>query len=278
MTDDSVLIVRALDAMVRWTMPAHVCAQLRDGPLADLVVAEPFDASVEATFSWRERDGGYLCVNEGEHLFSTSLDEVLAETFIAMNRLAATSVEHERLVLHAGVAAPPGRAAVAFCGASGAGKSTATAAAARAGWTFVADEVCAVDGEQRTVRPYLRPVGLRAGGAAALGATAEGSWSAWRAPVRATSPVELGLVVLVQRRPGDVEAERLSPPDALERLSDHTLASTEHERAMFRRLAELVRRVPVIELRYEHAVDAIAWCQESDDFDVARPARPTDTR
>jgi hypothetical protein len=251
------LRVRALDALVRWRAPAHLLAELRRGPLGRLVATDDFAPTVEVVFAWSDHNGGIQCVNGDEHVVAPTMRECLAEAMIVVNRYAARSVEADLLTLHAGVVVVPDGQAVALCGHSGAGKSTATAAAVLAGHGFLADEVCAVHPESHLVRPYLRPIGLRAGGAAAIGVHIEGASALWVPPSVHAADAPLGLIALVERRPGAATVTRLDAPAALERLADHTLVSDAERRRAFRRLADLVRRVPVVALGYEHATDAV---------------------
>ena len=88
------------------------------------------------------------------------------EAIGALDDLAAAQAASSVAVLHASCI-DVGGTAIAFAGLSGAGKSTLAAALATAGHGFIADEVAAVDGDGH-VAPYHRPVGLRAGGAAAM--------------------------------------------------------------------------------------------------------------
>ena len=58
---------------------------------------------------------------------------------------------------------------IVLAGRSMAGKSTLAAAAVLAGYPYVADELAAISPDDFTVRPYHRPIGLRRGGASAIG-------------------------------------------------------------------------------------------------------------
>jgi hypothetical protein len=276
------LLLQALDVRIAWWAPADARAWLLER-LADLVIADGDAATADAAtadvqFTWTAVDGDLRCVHGDAHMQSASPNHCLAEAMIEINRLAAASVAAERLVLHAGVVSPePGRA-IAVCGRSGAGKSTATTAAVLAGWGFVADEVCALHPDTFEVRPYPRPIGLRFGGAQALGLDRDRGIrqdDVFRAPVLVTDPPVLEHVVLLARRPGPPELRRLSPAAALEELANHTLGGDGLERHVFRRLEHLVRSVPVAVAEYESApelIDALRSC-DAGRLDDPRGAR-----
>ncbi len=169
--------------------------------------------------------------------------------------------------------------AVAFVGQSRSGKSTLTTAMARAGFAYLADEVIAVDtggvGARASddveetdlvVVPFHRPIGLRSGGAAAIGFTIPAGPYASVHPYSVgvggvlSGPIPLELVVLLQRG-GECEPEmdHLEPGQALFELCQQTLGAADLELPMFRRLENLVRRVPVGVLRYGHVEDAVRF-------------------
>lgn len=250
-------VLRVLDARIVWTAPDEVVQWLASGPMADLVERDDRPATVHAAFTWTQVDDGWRCVNDDSYIQAPTLTDCLAEAMIVMNRLAARSVTDRMLALHAGVALEPTtNRAIAFCGRSGAGKSTATAAAVQGGFGYVADEVCAIDLGTMTVRPYPRPIGLRPAGAAALGIDVEPG-TPWRPSVlHCPEPVTLGAVVLVERRPGPPKLTVLSPADALHQIADHSLGDTGVERTSFRRLETLARSLPVVVVEYESAPQA----------------------
>jgi hypothetical protein len=264
--------IRALGADVRWTVPLSVMSWLRDDVFRGLVVAEA-EAEPGAEITWTHDDSGWRAAALGDHMAGPGPEDLLPDCFIALNRAAAESMADDHLVLHAGAFSVSidglTDRAVALCGTSGAGKSTATAAATMRGHGYLADEVCALRPDGWTVRRYHRPVGLRPGGAAAIGASAEPAHEAgegppsriWHSPTRAERDTTLGSVALVERRPGAVNIERLAPATALELLVQHTLGSEGRERVMFRRSEQLVRALPVVRLQYEdvfEAIDAVA--------------------
>lgn len=92
--------------------------------------------------------------------------EPLPELAARINALALA--EARCLAVHAGAVAA-GSTVVAFPAASGAGKTTLTAACLQAGLDFVSDEALCLDWDDGAVRPYPRPLALSAWSAAAVG-------------------------------------------------------------------------------------------------------------
>lgn len=257
------LVLRALDARIVWTAPAEVVRWLADGPMADLVERDDGPATVHATFAWTAMgNDGWRCMNDDSYIQAATVAECLAEAMIVMNRLAARSVTDRMLALHAGVVVEPTtKLAIAFCGHSGAGKSTATAAAVQAGFGYLADEVCAVDLSTMTVRQYARPIGLRQGGADALGIAVEPG-TPWRPPSIHSGEATLGAVALVERGEGPASLAALSRADALHRIANHSLGDIGTERVSFRRLESLVRDVPALVIAYADAPHAAATLRD----------------
>lgn len=258
-------MIRTLDASVRVTADEPMHGILREA-FADLVEDAPTAPGSLTEVVWgADGEGRWLLTVDGNGYVSAGdIGGTLAEAIIGLNRRAAESVADRCIPLHAGMFAVDGRG-VAVTGRSGAGKSTLVAAAALEGHGFVADEVCAI-GDDFVVRPYHRPIGLRTAGAAAIGVEIPvhddgryGTVYPWAAG-RHTSlagPTPLTLIALLVRRPGPVEIERLTPVDALVRLSDLTLGAEAHARSTFRRLERLAREMRVVELRYEDSRAAV---------------------
>lgn len=268
------LVVQGLDARVRITVPGRA-GELLAERLGDLVVEAGGPGDPTAEIVWRRRWHRFHrlwhVALAGEGVVSpVDTAGALAETLVELNRLAAASVVADLIALHASVFEVGGRA-VAVSGASGSGKSTLTAAAVQRGHGFVSDEVGAITPGTWVVRPYHRPVGLRAGGAEAIGVPIETHphdpfefvypWRASAHGGRLAGPTPVALVALVERRSGPVEITPIRPAEALFRLSGLTLSAVGHEREMFRRLEHLIREVPAVWVRYEHApaaADALA--------------------
>jgi hypothetical protein len=165
--------------------------------------------------------------------------------------------------LHGGAVAVDG-CGVVFVGYSGAGKSTLTAAMVSAGHGYIADEVAAVDSSGRLCN-FHRPVGLREGGAAALGRPIP------EGPFSLTYPLRIGgsgvlcdgapicAVFLVDRSSttGAGAPVPVPPAQALVILVNQTLGAGGFERQIFRRLEGLVRSVPVLELPFKDVTDGV---------------------
>jgi hypothetical protein len=235
----------------------HALHDLRVGP--DVATEHRLDVRLSAdvwTVSW---DGS-------DRYSGPEPDLALYDSLISINQHAArVAAAAGNVVLHGG-AVDVGSRAVAFVGHSGAGKSTMTAAMARAGHHYLADEVVAVAGDLE-VRPFHRPIGLRRGGAESLGvAVPAGPYGQVHPYVVGTSALlgtgsRLAAVLLLERNDLDAVKPRIvpmTPGQALFRLANQTLGATGLERAMFQRLDWLVRRLPVYELHYADLDAAVA--------------------
>lgn len=221
---------------------------------ADLLAGTP--AAHRITVS-RSLAGRWRVAWDGEAGYvGPSADLALYDALITINDQAAAQAATRCVVLHGGSVCVDGRA-VAFVGHSGAGKTTLTAAATRAGCGYIADEVVAVDAEDMAL-PYHRPLGLRPATAALLNVEVPDgpfdriyplrvgrSWGS----LHGTAP--LAAVFLLDRRAdAEPQCERLRPAEALYRLANETLGATGAETVMFRRLTAFVRRIPVVRLSY----------------------------
>jgi hypothetical protein len=154
---------------------------------------------------------------------------------------------------------------IAIAGQSGAGKSTLCAAAVLAGYPYVADEIAAISPDDLTVRAFHRPIGLRRGGAAAIGVeypdTADGRYDVvypWAVTGALSPGGRLAGIVLVRRSTVAAPAiEAVSGPAALLEMSQHTVIADELLGVGFVGLDRIVRAVPVARLTYDTAPQAI---------------------
>ena len=265
----SSVFVHALDARVLIEAPEPVAA-LFAGMFGDLT-ADDIDRPTDLHIVWRRQGdhSWHVALGAGGHVAGIDAAGGVAESIIEINSAAAVSVAGDAAVLHAGAFEVLGNA-VAVTGMSGAGKSTLVAAAVLRGHGFLADEVCAIHPNDHHVRPFHRPIGLRALGAAAIGVPIPPHPLApfttvypWRVstPGRLAGPAPLRLVAFAKRRPGPVEIVTVPPAEALARLTELTLGTDGIERAMFLRLEQLVRAIDVVTVSYEDsfaAVDALA--------------------
>jgi hypothetical protein len=179
-----------------------------------------------------------------------------------VNQRAAASVAG--VPFHAAATQAPTGGVFALAGTSGAGKSTLGAGAVRAGWGFVADELAAVDPETLFVRPYHRPIGLRRGGAAALGVDyPPDAWCdrvyPWPVdPTMHSSGGTLRAIALVTRGELEPSIEPVEPARALAELVEHTVVpDDEHIVPVFHGIEQIVRRVPVVRLCYDTPADGV---------------------
>ena len=184
---------------------------------------------------------------------------------------AARSVDDGRVPIHAATVEIAG-VIMALAGQSGSGKSTLAAAAVIGGHRFVADEISAVSPADRTVTPYHRPIGLRAGGSDALGVPFPDERRGIPGAVH-PFPVEdpsarsdggiLSMIMLVRWSPGRPPMpERVEPAAALAELAQHIVVDDVAIEMAFRGLETLVREVPVTRLVYDDPFDGVRRLEE----------------
>lgn len=159
---------------------------------------------------------------------------------------------------------------IAIAGQSGAGKSTLCAAAVLAGYPYVADEIAAVSPDDLHVHPFHRPIGLRRGGAAAIGVeypeSPDGRYDfvyPWPVAGTLSNGGRLVGIVLVDRT--DDVAPALSfveGPAALLELSQHTVIADELLGVGFMSLDRIVRAVPIARLTYDTGPQALELLAE----------------
>ena len=201
---------------------------------------------------------------------------------VANQRHAARLVD--RVGLHA-ASIKTSAGVIALAGVSGAGKSTLAAAAVLAGHGYVADEISAIAVDPTcNVVPFHRPIGLRPGGAAALGieipVTTDGRYDSvypWTPDAaRQSDGGRLAGVAIVTRvESSDALPGRrivdVDPADALARLMQHCVVPSDSRTAAhaarqieqsFGVVARLVELVPVVEFVYSQPGDGLATLGE----------------
>ena len=235
--------------------------------LAPLAVFQPRGGVLEQIEIRDEGELGWVMTADGVESRPMPSGRLLAHVLEHINRSAAESLVRE-LPLHAAAVAHPDGGAVALAGSSGAGKSTLGAAAVRSGWGFVAEEIAAIDAD-RQIRPYHRPIGLRGGGAAAIGMTIpDAEWfdSVYPWPVPTAARRYGGTlcgIALVTRVEGESAIELVRPALALAELVEHTVVPSPNGVVpAFRRLDELVRVVPVVRLSVGAPSDGVHLLDE----------------
>lgn len=157
---------------------------------------------------------------------------------------------------------------VAFAGQSRSGKSTLAAAAVLAGYPYVADEITAVSPDDLTVRPFHRPIGLRRGGAGAVGvaypAAHDGRYQfvyPWEVGegFALSSGGRLAGIVLVEWGASSLPAlVDVSPARALTSLTQHAVIHDDAFRPAFDGLDRIVRVVPVVRMTYSTTAQSLA--------------------
>ncbi len=181
---------------------------------------------------------------------ASDLVEQLAEANLAAVHAAVGCVP-----LH-GAAIDSAAGVIVLAGRSMAGKSTLAAAAVLAGYPYVADELAAISPDDFTVRPYHRPIGLRRGGASAIGVEYPdgeqyGIVYPWDVDLARSDGGTLAGIALVA---WDADAapviEDVRPPQAMVELTEHTVVHDDDFAPSFGGLQQIVRAVPVVRLRY----------------------------
>ena len=251
---------RALDFVFDVRGPADI-ATLFDEAFGDLVTDEPSAATIEV----RHRRHHWTVGCRPDPVRHGQLVDVVAFVIDVVNHRAVRSVATGVGIHAAAVATPTG--VIALAGRSGAGKSTLAAAAARHGLGYVADEITMVEPDL-TVRAFHRPIGLRAGGAAAAGvdvpAHGDGRFDdivPYRPPRE--SLVDggrlAGLCVLQFDETTTPRADEMRPAEALVELASGALGNAAHnERDWFKQLAAIVDAVPAMRLTYGDATAALS--------------------
>ena len=185
-------------------------------------------------------------------------DYVIFQLQWELNRVV---LERQTLTVHAAAAEIDG-CGLMFPGASTSGKTTLAGWIGLQGGAFVADEVVAVRGADRSMIPYHRPLGLRPGGPLESGfidaMSFETAFDGYEklAPMSALGGslssrpfIAIHAIVFPQYTPGAVVSLKPLPKsDAFQRLCSLSPGLAEHGVAVFSALAGLVRDRPTFEL------------------------------
>ena len=184
-----------------------------------------------------------------------ALEDALDAATVA--RVAPTDGGEAPLLLHASAVTHGRGRALLLAGASGAGKSTAAVALARAGRRWVGDECLLLHSDRLAVDVSRRPVALRedvlpwlAPEARVARAAGKCFWLGGLPRSTAARPLRLAAVVLLTPASGDGPPDGpVDPGDAFARLLACCHHFQDQGRAAFTALAELSRRVPAHALR-----------------------------
>jgi len=272
MTD---LHVAALDHEFVVRAPDQLAGVIEEALVAMLSPFNPVGDASEIEIR-ADVGGRWVMQVDGEASRPMTSGRTVAHLLEHINARAADSLVHE-VPLHAAAIAHPAGGVVALAGSSGAGKSTLGAAAVLAGWGFVAEEVAAVRVGDHTVRQFHRPIGLRTGGAAAIGVPIPAEeWFdevyPWPVPAesRRNGGTLLGIALVARTDGGpapdpsvDPAVDEVRPARALVELVEHTVVpSADRVVPVFHHLDELVRAVPVVRLAVAAPAPAVRVLDE----------------
>lgn len=150
-----------------------VGVDIEDQPTADTVavafasLATAHDPTVLVCIE-RRADRHVLRI-DGEDVADSSEPTTLVDHLVSwMNREAVVAAHPDLVNLHAAAMVHPATGRLVLVpGSPGAGKSTAAATAAAAGWGYLSDELVAIDGAGMA-RPHPKPITIKAGGTAVV--------------------------------------------------------------------------------------------------------------
>ena len=266
---------------------AHVAVRVVAAPadvrvLADLLAPllhpspPPHSGDARVLGVERRDDGWGLVDGRVTEVFETAGD--VAEAALALVNRHVIDVAQRRYTLLHGAGLVVGGRTVLLVGPSGSGKSTLAAGLVGAGADYLGDEAAALGPGDLALHGYPKPLGLKAGSLEVARAAGVGSG---QPDHRLVDPSRLGvrvprlaappsLVVLPDYASG-VEglARTLPPAEAVLTLARSTFGFAAHGERDLPVLARLVRRAPVVALRYDGLGWAVAAVR-----DVADGARP----
>ncbi len=156
---------------------------------------------------------------------------------------------------------------VALAGQSHSGKSTLAAAAVLAGYSYVADEITAVCPDDLSVRPFHRPIGLRRGGAGAVGVeypTAPDDryrfvypWEVGDEFTLSSGGTLAGIVLVEWGARCEPAIIDVGPALALTSLTQHAVVHDEVYAPAFEGLNRIVRAVPTVRMTYSTTAESL---------------------
>jgi Coenzyme PQQ synthesis protein D (PqqD) len=190
---------------------------------------------------------------------------------VAQATLDFIEARRGQLLLHAGGAATSDGRTIVVHGASGAGKTTLTAALVTQGLAYVTDETVCVDPDTLAIEPFLKPLTVKPGSHELLAhlqpaedEVSEGSGN-WQLPPERLggpslpdAPLRPALIAFpdVDAERNDVDVEPVTPARAAFVLGEQSSALWAIEPRPLAALARLVLSVPAYQVTYSHAFDA----------------------
>ena len=198
-----------------------------------------------------------------------------------VNRQVVAEHRHRSLLVHGAAVAVDGGATV-LPGRSGAGKTTLTAALVAAGADYLTDEIAVLDTEARWIRPYPKPLTVKAGSwptiAALTGQRGPSGTGAWQLPPDRLRPGAVGTaapvtaVVVPRFAPGaEARLRTLDAAAALAHLTSCLFNLAELGNRALGALAGLAQRCVVAELVFGDAHQGVAALQRAGLVFAARP-------
>lgn len=186
-------------------------------------------------------------------LRSHTVDKMVDGFYGHINAEAIRSVQATHVALHAGAVERDG-AVLVLPGASGAGKTTLTAALMQAGWSYLTDEIVAIDLDDLSVRRYPKCLRMtQTSVALLLGAADAGSLFASTEATKV--PVPPGCfgslatsdpggnprwIVVPERADAPAESVPLGAPETVAELSRHVFPGSAQVKAQLLALARAV--------------------------------------
>ncbi len=218
------------------------------------------------------RDGTIDVVRDGEPVaYAQRPGDAVAWLVWDVNRSAAEAGRHHLLFHAAGL--QDGDAGVLVPGASGSGKSTLAAGLVRTGFTYLSDELVALDIDGGHLLPYAKPITVKPGSSGALSdmrppvvGGADDLWAGeeWLLAVGdgvcrpVGGPCLPEFVVVPRYEPGHAtQLTPLSETEAFVALAVNAVNFVEHGSDGARALGELVTRCECVALTMSDLDDAV---------------------
>lgn len=229
-------------------------------------------AVADHSFTVDGPDDGARLVLDGRVLLTGVRSWAVIDRIVWEVNQIAWAAAPDAVLIHAAAVSIDDRAVI-ICGPSGAGKSTLAAALCVAGGGYLSDEIAAVDVRSLTVRPYPKPLSIRAPMWDTLSVLRPPEWlsphmpGTWYVPLASATAAPVDLVVVPYHGVGSTAVRDHDRGELLALLSEQTpnLDDRPEALATLERLVDSARGV-------ELAADDLAIACEVV-IDLARTAR-----